>query len=93
MGLFRSSTSVQMITPPTDIVDTRESRLIERDARIAEALALVDTELPAAHRRGDTAAVNLCLDLRSALAPSAPGSFVPSGPAIRPVPYYPGRAA
>lgn len=96
--------------PPADIVpgfpdldDTPEAAELEQAARHREALRLVEAALARESARARATGMrnpdlaNLCLEVRSALRPSAPGSEVlrevpPVG--IRyPAPVIPGRAA
>jgi hypothetical protein len=85
-GLYGPAT-VEHTVPPADVVaptldDTAESTTLERAARVAEALRLVEAALYREAKRGrDTGTrnpdlANLCLEVRSALRPSPPGSEV-----------------
>lgn len=90
MPLFRSKNHRGR---PVMVEETEEARHLETQARNNEAVALVDEALAAQSDLEpddrDLVLIDLCLSLRSALAPAPAGSQVVSGRA--PVPVIPGR--
>ena len=87
MSLFRSRRRRPAHVPTPDITAT-EVWLLEQQARNAEAAALVNQALVRQARLlpddRDAELVDLCLELRSTLAPAAPGSQTVVGRARMP---------
>lgn len=105
MGLWRGRepVTVEHTVAPRDVVpvDTAETIHAELLARIKHAARLAERKLFEQSGKPewlrDVELVDLCLDVRSALRPSAPGSEVlrelPPVPVRYAVPVTPGRAS
>jgi hypothetical protein len=72
----RAPVVVEHTVPPPDIVDTDEATQLEQQARLRHANRLIDRTLTGQSLLypddRNTELVNLCLELRSTLWPSAP---------------------
>lgn len=106
VDLLFTPIQVEVIVPPRDVVDlalddTPAAVELEREARDKAIRRLIHRTLLAeslkdpALRNGEL--TDFCLEARSILRPSAPGSEVlrevPAVGIRRPVPYVPGRAS